>query len=260
MGADATETRVPAVLIESLVLRVNRAPVLDGVDLRVEAGECVGVLGPNGSGKSALLEVIAGRRRHTSGSVRILGHDLPRHARRVRRGVGYVGVFGVPANIAVERALVLHAQSHGMQRPEAREAARQALELLGLYDRRNADIGRLSTGERRRFSVARAVLHDPPLLVLDEPTADMDPVGQAETAAMLHELHAMGKTILVATNVPELYDGLFERALFLRDGKAVSMGTLEELENLPEPKTWRTAALLHGARASDNHTTRSGPQ
>lgn len=193
---------VPFLAIELRGVRVCRAGrvLLDGVDLAVEEGQSCGIVGANGSGKSALLRVVAGLCRPSRGDVRINGLDLFKRPSEARRLVGYAGdEDGLAERMSAEEHLDMVAAQRGLARADREVAVDSMLELVDLIPRRDARVEALSRGQRRRLALALALVHDPPIILLDEPLSGVDETGRGELASVLLELHAMGKTILIAS-------------------------------------------------------------
>jgi heme exporter protein A len=204
----------PALVVcEGLVRRFGERVALDGVSLELAAGETLLLTGGNGAGKTTLLRVLATVLRPHAGAVSVAGHELPRQARSVRPLIGYVGhePLVYPSLTALEN-LELYASLHG--RPA--ESCRPALEMVGLERRRNDQAADLSRGMRQRLALARAWLHQPALLLLDEPTAGLDAEGRELLKGMLDEHQGAA---LVATHEPEWFAG---RELPLRAGRVAA--------------------------------------
>jgi ABC-2 type transport system ATP-binding protein len=250
-----------------LGFRSRRRVVLESVSLRVAPEAPTALLGANGSGKSFLLRVLATEFRPTFGCATVGGFDLVRQARQVARSVGFVGEpTPMPSHATVREYLAVFAATHRIPRPQRNQAIADALNLFDLEPLGDRPAASLSRGETQRLELARALLHDPPVLLLDEPLAGLDPPGQVETLEVLRELRDMGKAMLVATNLPELYGDLFAHGVVVDRGRVVAAGSLNELlaPFAPvEPPTWRNALLRWLATRTDNETvpkTRPRPE
>jgi len=204
----ATVDAPAAIELEGLVRRYGERPALDGVTLRVPAGATLVVFGPNGAGKSTLLRVLATLLRPHAGTARVLGRDLPKEGWAVRGSVGLLGHDPLLyRDLTARENLDFHARLHGVRR----ERVGELLAAVGLERRAGDRVHTLSRGMVQRLAVARAVLHEPPLLLLDEPRANLDPVA----AELLEPLvgRASGRTRVVTSHDPA--GGLAEADLVL---------------------------------------------
>ena len=208
-------------------------PVVQGLDLRIAAGEVVGVLGPNGSGKSTLIRGLLGLAPVLSGSVELFGTE--RHRFRDWHRVGYVPqrqtvVGGIPSTVreVVSSGRLTTVQPFRWLRAADRAAVADAIEAVGLADKARASMATLSGGQQRRVLIARALASAPELLVLDEPTAGVDSLNQAALAATLAELAARGTTILLITHELGPAEPLVTRTLVLRAGRICHDGPANE--------------------------------
>ncbi|MFI7415811.1 ABC transporter ATP-binding protein [Nonomuraea sp. NPDC049684] len=203
-----------------------------GVDISVEAGEIVGFLGPNGAGKTTTMRMLTTLLRPTSGTATVAGHDLLGDPREVRRRIGYVSQGGgVNVMAPLAEQLELQGMLYGMRQAEARSRYREVLARLGLAGLEERVGGALSGGQRRRFDIAFALLHDPRLLFLDEPTTGLDPQSRAnlwEHVRSLREEH--GVTIFLTTHYLDEADALCDRLLIIDDGRIAAAGTPAELK------------------------------
>jgi ABC-2 type transport system ATP-binding protein len=199
-----------------------------GIDLDVRPGEIVGLLGPNGAGKTTTLRMLTTLLEPTAGTATVAGHDLAGQAREVRRRIGYVAQVGATpaAGTRVGEELVTQARLQGLSKADAHDrlaAVAPRLDLAGLEDRALLE---LSGGQRRRFDVALGLMHDPPLLFLDEPTTGLDPQSRANLWAHIESLRsAGGATILLTTHYLDEADALADRILVMDDGRIVADDT-----------------------------------
>jgi ABC-2 type transport system ATP-binding protein len=211
MVASHPDAPAPAIAVEELTRRFHarradqRAEVvaLDHVTLTVGTGEVFGLLGPNGAGKTTLLRIVSTLLEPSGGRARVLGYDVVRDPEPVRRRIGVVlgGERSVYWRLTARENLLYAAALHDLPRVLARERAAQLLAMIGLEERADDLVERYSTGMRQRLALARALMHNPALLILDEPTAGLDPQGSASMRTMLEALgRDRGRTIVLATH------------------------------------------------------------
>lgn len=240
---------MPVIEVDSIVRNFGAARAVDGVSLEVAAGEVVGLLGPNGAGKTTTLRVLAGLLTPLSGSARIAGYDLRSAPLEARRHLGFLtSSTGLYERLTGREVLRVFGRLQGLD--EATLARRvdelsAELELKTFLDRR---CGALSSGQRQRISIARAVVHDPSAYVLDEPTATLDPVASRDILELVQRARARGKAVLFSTHRMEEAQYLCTRLVFLRGGRVVARGTADELL-ARSGKTSLTDAFLHFAGA-----------
>jgi ABC-2 type transport system ATP-binding protein len=197
---------------------------VDGISLEVEQGEIFGLLGPNGAGKTTTLECVEGIRRPDGGTIDILGVDPSRNTRKLYDLIGVqLQTSGLPATMRAGEAMAFFCAYHGVS------PRYDLLERLGLGEKRHSQYRELSTGQQRRLALALAVAHQPPLLLLDEPTAGLDVESRTELHAMMRELKASGTTIILATHDMAEAEKMADRVSILLRGKIVATGTPREL-------------------------------
>lgn len=203
---------------------------LAGVDLEVPQGAFHGLLGPNGAGKSTLIGLMTGLVRIQTGSVALFGHDLARDPVAAKRHAGLV-----PQEVnfnsfePIIETMVGQAMYYGVSRKQAGERAHQALARVGLEERANRKPWGLSGGMKRRLMLARALVHEPRLLILDEPTAGLDVAARRDTWELLQELNANGTTILMSSHYLEEMRDLCETVAVLNEGRLIANDTPSEL-------------------------------
>ena len=194
---------------------------LHGVDLTVPRGSIFGLLGPNGAGKSTLINILAGLVNKTAGTARIMGHDIERDTRAARSSIGIV-----PQEIAMDvfftpyDALELQAGYYGVPKSERR--SEEILEALGLADKRDAYVRQLSGGMKRRLLIAKALVHSPPVLILDEPTAGVDIELRRQLWDYVQELHKRGTTVILTTHYLEEAEALCDQIAIIHQGRIVA--------------------------------------
>ncbi len=201
--------------------------VVDHVDMRVERGRIYGFLGPNGSGKTTTIRMLCGLLTPDEGEGTCLGYDIRAQARLIKREVGYMTQkFGLYEDLSIEENLDFFARVYGVA--GRGERIRATLERLGLYTRRTQLAGSLSGGWKQRLALAACLIHDPQLLLLDEPTAGVDPSARREFWDQIHELAAGGMTVLVSTHYMDEAERCHELA-YIAYGKLLARGTVEQV-------------------------------
>src|SRR5947209_15865539 len=204
----------------------TRTEALKGVALKIEAGDFFGLLGPNGDGKSTLIHCTTGLARPSSGAIRIFGHDAVHHYREARQAVGLASQeVNVDFFLTVEETLDYHGGYFGMPRRERRERAAELLETFSLTDKRHERTRFLSGGMKRRITLARALMHRPRLLILDEPTAGVDVELRLELWHYIEKINDEGTTILLTTHYLEEAERLCNRIAFINHGAIAAIGT-----------------------------------
>ena len=208
----------------------NGQRALDGVDLTIEQGDFYALLGPNGAGKSTAIGVVSSLVAKSAGEVSVFGHDLERDPRAARRAIGLVPQeFNMNLWEPVMDVLVNQAGFYGVPRRDARNRAVACLEMLGLADRQKSLVRELSGGMRRRLMIARALVHSPRLLILDEPTAGVDIEIRRATWALLRSLNEQGTTILLTTHYLEEAEALCRTVGIIDRGRLLEQGPVTTL-------------------------------
>jgi lipooligosaccharide transport system ATP-binding protein len=201
---------------------------VDGLDLEVPKGICLGLLGPNGAGKSTTMRLLTGQARADEGSITVLGHELPAEAKDARAEMGVVPQLdNLDVDVAVEDNLAVFARLYRV--PDVRDAVDRGLALARLEGRRRDTVDQLSGGMRRRLLLARGLVHDPPLLLLDEPTVGLDPQIRTELWSLIDSLRSRGTTILMSTHYIEEAERLADEVAVMAHGKIISRGRPSEL-------------------------------
>ena len=224
---------VPALKIEKLTKTYsNGFLALDGVSLEVGAGKFVGLLGPNGAGKTTLINSVVSLARPDTGSVEVYGKDAFREFREARR---MIGVSPQEVNLdkflTVREVLTFHAGYYGVPRKKAKEKAEEMLERFGLVEKRDQRTNTLSGGMKRRVMFARALMHDPDVLFLDEPTAGVDVELRYSLWGYVRELNRGGMTILLTTHYLEEAEALCDEIALIDGGRIVDRGTSADLKD-----------------------------
>jgi len=220
-----TTVSEPAVEITGLRKSYGALEAVRGVDLRVERGEVFALLGPNGAGKTTTVEILEGHRRRDAGDVRVLGHDPERNERALKVRVGIVlQQTGVELYLTVREVVELI----GGYYPAPR-AVDEVLQLVGLTDQAKQRVIKLSGGQKRRVDLAVAIVGDPELLFLDEPTTGFDPSARRQAWETLRGLTQLGKTIFLTTHFMDEAQALADRVAVMAAGRIVATGTVDEL-------------------------------
>jgi ABC-2 type transport system ATP-binding protein len=215
------------VSVHGLVKRFGRKVAVDGLSLTLERGEIMGFLGPNGSGKTTTIRMICGLLTPDAGSGTVLGHDVLTESRAIKREVGYMTQrFTYYEDLTIAENLAFVAKLYDL-RP-ARDFVASALDELGLASRRHQLAGTLSGGWKQRLALAASLMHRPKLLLLDEPTAGVDPRARREFWDELHRRAALGLTVLVSTHYMDEAERC-HRLTYISNGKLLMTGTTEEI-------------------------------
>ncbi|MDQ5851663.1 MAG: ABC transporter ATP-binding protein, partial [Chloroflexota bacterium] len=219
-----------AIETRGLTHRYGRTLALDGLDLAVERGAIYGFVGPNGAGKTTTLRLLAGLIEPTSGEVRLLGEELDRHGRAAQRLVGYMpDFFGVYDDLRVWEYLDFWARCHGLPPAKRRSTVDGLLDLVDLAPKRDTFVQGLSRGMQQRLCLAHALVHDPPILLLDEPASGLDPRGRMELRELLRALRDMGKTILLSSHILSELAEVCTTLGMIQGGKLIASGSLEDV-------------------------------
>ena len=224
-------TMPAAVEIEHLVKRFGNFTAVDDLSLRVEPGEIFGLLGPNGSGKTTTVNMVSGLSIPTSGQVRVMDYDLRTQTRQVRQVLGTVHQeTALYEELSAWRNLDFHADLFGMTGPLKKARIEKMLDLVQLSDRKDSRVSTFSGGMKRRLALARALLHEPELIYLDEPTLGVDVQSRRALWDYILDLQKQGKTVFITTNYLEEAEALCSRIAIIDHGRLVSLGRLEELK------------------------------
>lgn len=203
---------------------------VDGVSFTVAPGEMVGLLGANGAGKTTTLRMLATLIKPTRGAARIAGHDAATDPVGVRRSLGYVSATtGVPDRLTPREIFHSFGRLHGLPAAAAAGRSAELVKLLDLGGCADRPAGRLSSGQRQRVSLGRALVHDPPALVLDEPTNALDVVGARDLLEFLSALRGLGRAILLSTHRLHEIEHRCDRFAIIHGGRIIAAGTRAEL-------------------------------
>jgi len=203
---------------------------LDSLDLTLERGDLFGFIGPNGAGKTTTIRILSTLLTPTWGEAYVCGYSVHTHPREIRRAIGYMpDIFGVYDDMRVGEYLEFFAAAYRIDGPARRQVAERSLELVDLDSKRDELVTSLSRGMTQRLGLARVLLHDPEVLLLDEPASGLDPRARIEMRNLLKRLQSMGKTILVSSHIlPELAD-ICNRVGIIEYGRLLACGGVQEL-------------------------------
>ena len=219
--------------IETRALRkvYGQVVALDALDLAIPQGEFFGLLGPNGAGKTTTLGILTTRIRATAGEAFVAGANVTSQATATRRRIGVVPQRPNPDRaLRVAENLIFHATYFGIPRAEAARRADELLERLGIAEKRDVKVDALSGGQQQRLMIARALIHEPRVLFLDEPTVGLDPQARHALWDTLREVHAQGRTIVMTTHYMEEADQLCDRIAIIDRGKLLALDTPSNLK------------------------------
>jgi ABC-type multidrug transport system ATPase subunit len=217
-----------AIELKGVVKRFGPITAVDGLDLEVPAGTCLGLLGPNGAGKSTTMRMLTGQALANEGSIRVLGYELPRESKEARAQMGVVPQLdNLDVDVTVEDNLAVFARLYRV--PDVRDAVDRGLALARLTERRRDEVDKLSGGMRRRLLLARGLVHRPRLILLDEPTVGLDPQIRTELWSLIDNLRTGGTTILMSTHYIEEAQRLADEVAVMAHGKIVDRGKPAEL-------------------------------
>src|SRR5688572_25249088 len=220
----------PAIVTQVLTKRYGALTALDHLDLVLEKGDVFGFIGPNGAGKSTTMKILAGLLRPSSGTAQVMGRDVLHNGDFVRRNVGYMpDFFGVYEDLTVSEYLEFFASAYGIGRRDRKKVVGDVLELTDLNYKRDALVDSLSRGMQQRLGLARVLVHDPPILLLDEPASGLDPRARIEIRELIKELQRLGKTILISSHILSELGEFCNKLGIIERGKLLVCGTIDDL-------------------------------
>jgi lipooligosaccharide transport system ATP-binding protein len=219
-----------AVRIRGAIKRYGEITAVAGLDLDVPAGTCVGLLGPNGAGKSTTMRMLTAQAIADEGDIEVLGYRLPRESKQARLECGVVPQLdNLDTTLTVEQNLLVFSHLYRLGRADRAAAIERALRIANLTDRRDTRVDKLSGGMRRRLLIARALVHRPRLVLLDEPTVGLDPQVRQELWALIDGLRSEGVSILMSTHYIEEAERLADTVTIMSHGRAIASGRPLEL-------------------------------
>ncbi len=213
----------PAILIQNLAKAYNGTVALQDVSISIAEGQFFGLLGPNGAGKTTTINILTGLVNRDTGKTEVFGHDTIKDYRSTRSQIGVAAQeLSIDWFFPIESLLYIHAGYFGISKKNAREKIEELLVRLGLEQKRKSRLRQLSGGMKRRFQIAKALVHDPQIIILDEPTAGVDVELRHELWQYLRDLHGLGKTILLTTHYIEEAEMLCEKVAIIDKGKVIA--------------------------------------
>jgi len=219
---------LPAVQTLGLTRTYGSMVALNALDLTVNQGDLFGFIGSNGAGKTTTLRILATFLAPSAGQAMVLGHDVVRDADAVRHVIGYMpDFFGVYKDMEVTEYLDFFGACYKIPTAQREKTVNDVLELVGLSEKKGALIGALSRGMQQRLGLARVLIHDPKVLLLDEPASGLDPRARIEMMAILQELQRMGKTIIISSHILSELQTLCNRVAIIEKGKLIYAGPVQ---------------------------------
>ncbi len=258
-GTRATPVAIEARGLSKVYQDKKRGPVqaLDGLDLSCREGEIFGLLGPNGAGKTTTLRILSTILAPTSGSARIAGVDLLADPLEVRRRIGFLSAStGLYPRLSARETLEYFGRLHGLSEEALAARIEELLEAFDMHSFADGRCGALSTGQKQRVSIARAVLHDPPVLILDEPTTGLDILASSAMIDFIESRRAAGTCVLFSTHILSEAERLCDRIGVIHNGRLLAEGTYDELCR-QTGATWLEdvfKALVRGAGPLEDRT------
>lgn len=232
----ADDTSTPVIEVKDLVKKFDGKTVVNGVSIHVNEGEIVGFLGPNGSGKTTTIRLMCGLLTPDAGSGQCLGYDIVRQSEKIRQQIGYMTQkFSFYEDMTVVENLDFVGELYGLSNRARRVS--EMMSQFGLTPRREQIVGTLSGGWKQRLALAASVIHTPKLLLLDEPTAGVDPNARREFWDRIHDLASKGLTVLVSTHYIDEAERC-HRVIYVSDGQVVTRGTADDIIAQANLSTW----------------------
>jgi ABC-2 type transport system ATP-binding protein len=220
-----------AVSLQNVHKTYDKVPVVNDLSFTIESGEMFGLLGPNGAGKSTTIRMLTTLTRPSSGQIEVAGYDVVRNRQQVKENIGVVlQQISVDADLTVWENMELHGRLHHIPNPRRQRLINQWLEYVELADRRDSVVKTLSGGMKRRLQIARALLHEPKVLFLDEPTVGLDPQTRRRLWEIIRDLNKQGMTMLLTTHYMDEVEFLCDRIGIMDAGQLIELGTLQQLK------------------------------
>ncbi|MBD2036716.1 heme ABC exporter ATP-binding protein CcmA [Leptolyngbya sp. FACHB-321] len=219
----------PAVSLQNVYKTFDKAPVVNDLSFELQAGEMFGLLGPNGAGKSTTIRMLTTLTKPSEGQIQVAGYDVVRQRSQVKQQIGVVlQQISVDSDLSVWENMEFHGRLHHIPKPQRQKDIDRWLEYVELSDRRDDLAKTLSGGMKRRLQIARALLHQPDILFLDEPTVGLDPQTRRRLWEIIRDLNKQGMTILLTTHYMDEVEYLCDRIGIMDAGKLIELGTLQD--------------------------------
>jgi len=248
-----------AIVVENLTKRFGSFTAVDHITFKVRRGEVFGWLGPNGAGKTTTIRMLLGLLEHTEGTCRVLGYNPSTEAKAMQAHVGYMSqLFTLYNNLTAHENIRFYGQAYGLSRAKLKAREAEILEMAGLRGRENELTRNLSGGWKQRLALGCAIVHEPKVVLLDEPTAGVDPISRREFWGLIYAMAKKGVTVLVTTHYMDEAE-LCQRVGFISQGRLVALGTPEELKvhnmrgqvlEISTPDPDRAVQVLQAAQVS----------
>ena len=229
---NCSQLSMTAVALQNVYKTYNNLPVVNDLSFTIQPGEIFGLLGPNGAGKSTTIRMLTTLTKPSQGRIEVAGFDVVRQPLLVKQYIGVVlQQTSVDGDLSVWENMELHGRLHHLRNPQRQQLINQWLEYVELAERRNDLVKTLSGGMKRRLQIARALLHQPKILFLDEPTVGLDPQTRRRLWEIILDLNKQGMTMLLTTHYMEEVEYLCDRIGIMDSGKLISLGTLQQLRS-----------------------------
>ena len=223
---------MPAIEIDNITKYFDNLLAVDRISLRIAKGQTLGLIGPNGAGKTTLLRIISTLALPDSGDIRVSGISIRDNPRAVRKMLGFMPAeFGNPRNLTIGEYLEYFASMYALPKGERAQRIKEICELMDLSGREDVMVKGLSTGNRQRLLLAKTLIHDPEILVLDEPASGLDPRARTELRGIVRELASMGKTIIISSHILPDIEEISDRIGIMEAGKLVLDGDLDAIRS-----------------------------
>ncbi len=251
--------------INNLWKYYGKTPAVSGLSLHIPEGDLFGFVGPNGAGKTTTMRIICGLLRASGGSVTVNGVDAINNTKNIKRVIGYVpDFFGVYNNLKVKEYMEFYGSMYGMYTRDIQKISGDLLELVNLSDKNEEYVDSLSRGMKQRLCVARALIHNPKLLVLDEPNSGLDPRARVEMKELLKNLSSMGKTIMISSHILSELSEMCNSVGIMNHGVLVAAGKIEDImsgqaippQNMPQQNIFQGVRLTMNVLGSTDMPVR----